>query len=104
VYIIIIPIFGIINNLGENASYTKLFGAQGMIFSTLSIAWLGFFVWAHHMFTISLDSSAKIFFSAATMLIGIPTSVKIFNWTLNLIGKKIVSTDLKYKLYVQLLL
>jgi len=89
VYILIIPGFGIISEVVSVFAKKRLFGYSSMIFSMVLIAFLGFMVWAHHMFTTGLGPVANALFSIATMLIAVPTGVKIFNWLLTLWGGSI---------------
>ncbi len=80
VYIMILPAFGIISTVVPTFSRKKLFGYSSMVYATVSIAVLSFLVWAHHMFTTGMPVTSQLFFMYATMLISIPTGVKIFNW------------------------
>jgi len=80
VYILILPAFGIISEIIPTFSRKPLFGYAVMVYATAAIAFLGFGVWAHHMFTTGLGPTANSVFGATTMLIAIPTGVKIFNW------------------------
>ncbi len=80
VYILILPAFGIISEVLPVFSRKPLFGYAAMVFSGAFIAFLGFGVWSHHMFSTGMGPIADTFFSLATMLIAIPTGVKIFNW------------------------
>ena len=80
VYILILPAFGIISEILPVFSRKPLFGYSAMVFSVAFIAFLGFGVWSHHMFSTGMGPLADSFFSLATMLIAIPTGVKIFNW------------------------
>ncbi len=89
VYILILPAFGIISEVVSTFSRKRLFGYSSMVFATVLIAFLGFMVWAHHMFTTGLGPVANGLFSIATMLIAVPTGVKIFNWLFTLWGGSI---------------
>lgn len=76
----ILPAFGIISQVVPAFSRKKLFGYTSMVYATASIAILSFIVWAHHMFTVGMPVTGQLFFMYATMLIAVPTAVKIFNW------------------------
>src|ERR1700723_652501 len=80
VYIMILPAFGIVSEIIPAFSGKALFGYDAMVYATASIAFLSFIVWAHHMFTVSMPLSSELFFMLSTMLIPIPTGVKVFNW------------------------
>ena len=80
VYIMILPAFGIVSEIIPTFSRKKLFGYSSMVYATASIAILSFVVWAHHMFTTGMPLTGQLFFMYATMLIAVPTGVKIFNW------------------------
>ncbi|GIC76579.1 cytochrome c oxidase subunit 1 [Moritella sp. F3] len=80
VYIMILPSFGIISAIIPTFARKQLFGYHSMVYATASIAILSFTVWAHHMFTVGLPLAAELFFMYCTMLISVPTGVKIFNW------------------------
>jgi len=81
VYIIILPAFGVVSEIIPTFSRKRIFGYHSMVYATASIAILSFTVWAHHMFTTGLPVVGEIFFMIATMLIAVPTGVKVFNWT-----------------------
>jgi cytochrome c oxidase subunit 1 len=81
VYIIILPAFGIISQIIPTFSRKPLFGHDSMVYATASIAFLSFIVWAHHMFTVGMPLAGQLFFMLSTMLIAVPTGVKVFNWT-----------------------
>jgi cytochrome c oxidase subunit 1 len=99
VYILILPAFGIISEVLPVFSRKPLFGYAAMVFSGAFIAFLGFGVWSHHMFTTGMGPIADTFFSLSTMLIAIPTGVKIFNWMGTLWGG---SLQLKTPMYFAL--
>jgi cytochrome c oxidase subunit 1 len=80
VYIMILPAFGIISEIIPTFARKRLFGYPSMVYATSSIAILSFIVWAHHMFTTGMPSTGQLFFMYATMLIAVPTGVKVFNW------------------------
>ncbi len=80
VYIMILPAFGIISQVIPAFARKPLFGYASMVYATSSIAILSFIVWAHHMFTVGMPTAGLLFFMYATMLIAVPTGVKIFNW------------------------
>lgn len=81
VYVMILPAFGVISEVIPTFARKPLFGYKPMVYATASIAFLSFIVWAHHMFTVGLPVGAQLFFMYASMLISVPTGVKVFNWT-----------------------
>ena len=92
VYILILPPMGMVSEILPTFSRKPLFGYAAMVYASAAIAFLGFTVWAHHMFTVGLGPMANAIFSAATMLIAIPTGVKIFNWISTIWGGRLRMT------------
>jgi cytochrome c oxidase subunit 1 len=80
VYIIILPAFGVVSQIIPTFARKPLFGYDSMVYATASIAFLSFIVWAHHMYTVGMPVAGELFFMYATMLIAVPTGVKVFNW------------------------
>ena len=93
VYILILPAFGLVSEVLPTHSRKPLFGYNVMAYSGIMIGFLGFGVWAHHMFAVGMGATADTIFSMATMLIGIPTGVKIFNWIATMWGGQIRFTS-----------
>ena len=80
VYIVILPAFGVVSEIIPTFARKRLFGYSSMVYATASIAILSMIVWAHHMFTVGMPVTGQLFFMYATMLIAVPTGVKVFNW------------------------
>lgn len=80
VYVMILPSFGVISTVIPTFARKPLFGYSSMVYATISIAFLSFIVWAHHMFTVGMPMAGQLYFMYATMLIAVPTGVKVFNW------------------------
>jgi cytochrome c oxidase subunit 1 len=89
VYIMILPGFGIVSQVVSTFSRKPIFGYLGMVYALVAISFIGFVVWAHHMFTVGMSSSAQAFFALSSMVIAVPTGIKIFSWVATMWGGSI---------------
>jgi len=90
VYVIILPVFGLFSNEIQDICKREIFGREGMIMCIMSIGIVGFYVWAHHMYMVGMDLDSRLYYSAATSVIAIPTAIKIFSYIQTVNGANIL--------------
>lgn len=89
VYVMVLPAMGVISEIVSTFSQRKIYGYKAIVYSSLAIAFIGYFVWGHHMFTSGMSGPARVIFSILTFLVAIPSAIKVFNWLATLYGGSI---------------
>lgn len=89
VYVMVLPAMGVISEIVSTFSQRKIYGYKAIVYSSLAIAFIGYFVWGHHMFTSGMSGPARVVFSILTFLVAIPSAIKVFNWLATLYGGSI---------------